>query len=517
VNNGRICIAICAATADALREQFRRAEPLADLIEVRFDCLAPEQLSSAISALRQANITKPLIATYRSPEQGGNRNITRYDRLEFWRALDSFFDYADIELDITNDVDLQPKAIASYHDFASVPANIDEIYRELAASGAAVIKIAATAHDICDAIPFWKLLERSRADNRQVIPIAMGEAGKWTRILGLAHGAFLTYASLDTGKETAGGQLTAEDLLNVYRVKELDRETRVYGVIGDPVSFSLSPFMHNAAFANAGLNAVFLPLQVKDLDAFMRRMVLPATREVELNFAGFSVTMPHKLAIKKYLTSIDPVAEKIGAVNTVKIVGDTLTGYNTDAPGFIAPLKQRIPDLKHARVAVLGAGGAARAVIYALKQEGADVTVFARDPDKAHDLADEFSVNLVKHSSPPYKGGVADAASAADGVVFSLATTNFDVIVNTTPLGMRGPDQDQTPLTSEQLMGVKLVYDLVTRRDETPLLREARKAGIAAIGGIEMLIAQGVKQFEIWTSREAPTDLMRQAVLDRLK
>jgi len=517
VNNGRICIAICAATADALLEQLRRAEPLADLIEVRFDCLAPEQLSPSMAALRNANIPKPLIATYRSPEQGGNRNITRDDRLEFWRALDSLFEFADLERDVTKHVDLRPKTIASYHDFASVPANIDEIYRELAASGAAVIKIAATADDICDAIPIWKLLERTRSDNRQAIPIAMGETGKWTRILGLAHGAFLTYASLDTGKETAGGQITAADLLNVYRVKELDRETRVYGVIGDPVSSSLSPFMHNAAFANAGLNAVFLPLEVKDLDRFMQRMVLPATREVELNFAGFSVTMPHKLAIKKYLTSIDPVAEKIGAVNTVKIVGDTLTGYNTDASGFIAPLKQRIPDLKHARVAVLGAGGAARAVIYALKQEGADVTVFARDPDKAHDLADEFSVNVLKHSSPPYKGGVADAASAADGVVLSQASEIFDIVINTTPLGMRGPNEDQTPLSANDLTGVKFVYDLVTRRDETPLLREARKAGVDAIGGIEMLIAQGVKQFEIWTSREAPTDLMRQAVLDRLK
>ena len=197
----------------------------------------------------------------------------------------------------------------------------------------------------------------------------MGEAGQWTRILGLGHGAFLTYASVDADRETADGQITADELVNVYRAKQLDRDTRVYGVLGDPVSSSLSPYMHNAAFKDAGLNAVFLPLQVKDLDAFMRRMVLPAIREVELNFAGFAVTMPHKQTIMKYLDDIDPVAKKIGAVNTVKIDGDKLIGYNTDAHGFITSLKQRIPDLKGVRHAVLGAGGAARAVIHALKEE----------------------------------------------------------------------------------------------------------------------------------------------------
>ena len=516
MNSGLICISVCAATADELVDQVRRAEPLADLIEVRFDCLRADHVTNAVEALREAKFTTPLIATYRSPEQGGKRPLTREARLKFWSLVGDTFAFVDIESDIVDEITASSPAIASQHDFTGMPANIESIYEDLATHGTAIIKIAGTAHDICDAIPIWKLLERAGTSNRQLIPIAMGDNGKWTRILGLAHGAFLTYASLDAGKETAGGQITADDLVNVYRVKDLDRDTRVYGVIGDPVSSSLSPFMHNAAFGNAELNAVFLPLPVKDLDAFMRRMVLPATREVELNFAGFSVTMPHKQAIMKYLTDIDPVAQAIGAVNTVKIEGDKLTGYNTDAPGFIAPLKQRIPDLKDARVGVLGAGGAARAVVYAFKQERADITLFARDPKRAQPFADEFTINIAELNSPPYEGGVADAASAADGVVLSSATTGFDLIVNTTPLGMRGPHENDTPLTSDQLSGVKFVYDLVTRRDETPLLREAKKAGVEAIGGVEMLIAQGLKQFEIWTGLDAPASLMRQAVLDRL-
>jgi 3-dehydroquinate dehydratase/shikimate dehydrogenase len=512
VNSGKVCISISASTASEMLAAATRAQAEADIIELRFDSLRPDELPLAVVMTREASLLKPVIATFRSPEQGGLRtDLTRQERLEFWSELGDAAWARDLEEDIVADAG-RGTTIVTFHRFSGKAETLETLER-LSNTDADILKIAVATEDIGDAIPIWSTLTRPLPDGRQIVPIAMGEAGKWTRILGLAHGAFMTYASLDTGSETAGGQLTAHDLLNVYRVKDLDADTKVYGVIGDPVSSSLSPFMHNAAFAEAGENAVFLPLEVKDLDAFMRRMVLPSTREVELNFGGFAVTMPHKQAIKKYLTSIDPVAEAIGAVNTVKLEGDQLTGYNTDAPGFIAPLKKRIPDLKDARVVVLGSGGAARAVIYALRQENADVTVLARDANKAKLLADEFRVT---YSSPPYEGGVADAASAADGVVLSAAGDKFDIVVNTTPLGMRGLNADKTPITADQLSGVRFVYDLVTRSDDTPLLLEATKAGIPCIGGIEMLVSQGIKQFEIWTGREAPADLMRQSAVERL-
>jgi 3-dehydroquinate dehydratase/shikimate dehydrogenase len=481
-----------------LIDQLRRAEPLADLIEVRFDCLDPECLDDVPDAIRSAGVQKPLIATLRSPEQGGEQQLTRDQRLEFWQSLGRGFEYEDLEEDISSAA-VEGRRIASFHDHIGTPMDLGAIYDRLSAAGSYVIKIATRTHDICDAIPIWQLLEKAQLSGREMIPIAMGEAGKWTRILGLAHGAFLTYASLDSGKETADGQLTANELINIYRVKHLDRDTVVYGVIGDPVSSSLSPYMHNAAFAEVGLNAVFMPLQVKHLDAFMRRMVLPATREVELIFAGFSVTMPHKQAIMPHLTEIDPVAAKIGAVNTVMIDGERLIGYNTDALGFIAPLKNAFPDLNDAHVAVFGAGGATRAVVHSLQAEGANVTIIARDANKAQSLAEEFSVR--------YSPLTTDHRPV---------TTDFDIIVNATPLGMRGPNADKTPLTSDELMGVRFVYDLVTRRDETPLMREARLADIPAIGGEEMLIAQGLRQFEIWTGQTPPTAIMRQAVMARL-
>ena len=169
--------------------------------------------------------------------------------------------------------------------------------------------------DITDSLPLWNLLKRARKENVKFIPVAMGEAGKWTRIMGPAFGAPLTYGSLDTGKETAPGQITAKDLIGIYRVKELTEKTQVFGVIGDPVSKSLSPYMHNPAFQANGINAVFMHLEVKDLKRFITEFI-PGSG---LNFGGLSVTMPHKQAIIPFLDNIDDAAKAIGAVNTVRI------------------------------------------------------------------------------------------------------------------------------------------------------------------------------------------------------
>ncbi|MFN0139543.1 MAG: type I 3-dehydroquinate dehydratase, partial [Pyrinomonadaceae bacterium] len=342
-------------------EKIQRAEPLADVIEVRFDCLRSDvdHLVENLPAIK-----KTYLFTFRPKGQGGNRDLALRERLKFWELV--FYHHKsnfmiDIEADTPMMLAVEPNKIpriVSLHDFEGVPKDFGTSFDVLSELGGPITKLAFFAHDIGGSIGIWELLDRANAAEKPIIPIAMGEAGKWTRILGLAHGAYMTYASLDEGDETADGQITAKDLIEVYRVKELDKDTEVYGVIGDPVSSSLSPYMQNAAFAANKMNAVFLPLIVKDLEEFIRRMVMPATREVELNFAGFSVTMPHKQTIIKHLDEIDTTAEKIGAVNTVKIERGKLTGYNTDAHGFITPLKARFGDLKGARVAIFGAGGA---------------------------------------------------------------------------------------------------------------------------------------------------------------
>lgn len=501
MNNGKVCISVAAETADEMIAKIKQAEPLADVIEVRFDSLRPEELTRANGIVASASV--PIIATFRPKEQGGFRQISDAERDAFWcSGLGTA--YCDVEEEFVEVTKAWPwgERICSYHDFDGVPADIDSKVASLRETEAEKVKFAVTANDITDAISVWKPLTGS--ESQTMIPIAMGDAGKWTRILGLAHGAFLTYASLESGGETAPGQVSASDLIDVYRVKELDKDTKVFSVIGDPISQSMSPYMHNPAFVELGLNAVFIPFLVKNIDEFITRMVKPETRGVELNFGGFSVTMPHKQAIIPHLDAIDEVARAIGAVNTVKIDDDgKLTGFNTDAYGFITPLKAKLGDIQDARVAVFGAGGAARAVVYALKEEGAEVTVFARDSYKGTAFANEFGVNYSDSSN--FRSQISDLKS------------NFEIVVNATPLGMKAPFENDSILTADELKNVKFVFDLVTKMTDTPLIAEAKKAGVPAIGGLDMLIAQGAKQIEIWTGRPGPEDLMREKLLARMR
>jgi 3-dehydroquinate dehydratase/shikimate dehydrogenase len=505
MNEGKICISICAATADELFAQIERAELPADVIEVRFDCLTPDQIGPAVAKAAEwkESHSDNLLATFRSQEQGGKRPLSTEERSEFWfTGNDTIFWGGDFEEDIIGESLhwLWFERIGSFHDFSDRTPDVNKIYERLSSSGASHIKIAVQTPRITDAIPLWNLLEKRASDAKPLIPIAMGEAGKWTRILGLAHGAFMTYASLDAGAETAPGQISAADMIDVFRAKELDTKTQIFGVIAGDTSYSVSPWIHNAAFKAAEMNRVFVPLQVADLGEFLTRMVRTETREVSLNFGGFSVTNPHKQTIMQYLDKTDETASKIGAVNTVKIDGGKFYGYNTDAAGFVGPLKKHFGDLKDARVSVVGAGGAARACIYALKQEGAEVSLFARDLNKAKLLSEEFNVELQ------------ELRTTNNG----RQTFNFDILVNTTPLGTKGEMQDKTVARADQMKNVKLVYDMVYNPTDTLLSSEAKKAGVPAIGGLEMLIAQGAKQFEIWTGETAPIDAMSAAVKKKL-
>jgi 3-dehydroquinate dehydratase/shikimate dehydrogenase len=496
MNTGKICISICGESADQALRGIRDAECIADVIEIRFDCLEPSQLESLIGHLNSVN--KPLLFTFRPREQGGKRELTRRERVKFWEDILPRVGSPDIRVDHEHDLEVSVAGnnavkMVSWHDFGSAPDKVNEKFQALTLLDGEIIKVAVSADDAADALQVWKLLESA---NKPVVPIAMGEAGKWTRILGLAHGAPLTYASLATGGETAPGQISGADLRDVFRAKELDRSTNVYGVIAGNTSYSLSTYMHNAAFRQMGMNSVFIPLQVRDLGEFARRMVKRDTREVELNFRGFSVTNPHKQAIMKYLDFVDDTAQKIGAVNTVNVQDGKLYGYNTDAPGFIEPLRSLYGDLRDARVAVAGAGGAARACVYALQQEGATVTVLVRDLDKGVAFAEEFGI---------------EARAFAAG--HKLTT---DILVNATPLGTRGDGENETIATANELRDVKLVYDLVYNPTETRLLREARLAGAKTSGGIDMLVAQGARQFLIWTGQAAPVDVMKAAITERL-
>jgi 3-dehydroquinate dehydratase / shikimate dehydrogenase len=501
MNKGKICISIYARTSAELFQKIARAEPTADVVEVRFDCLETAELDAALDALPM--ISKQYLITYRPSEQGGKRVLPRSQRIMFWKravkALSGRAFLADHEADLDFPFSFGTgQVIRSQHYFGNSPADLRGDYWELADLGDSAVKIAVNCPDITDTIKVWNLLETAEKNEGQVVPIAMGEAGKWTRILGPAHGSVMTYAALDGGEETAPGQITANEMIDVFRVTELDRDTQVYGIIAGDTSYSTSPWMHNAAFRAAKMNRVFVPLQVADLDGFIRRMVRRETREIDVPFAGFSVTNPHKQGIMRHLDETDETAARIGAVNTVRVNNGKFQGFNTDAPGFIAPLISAFGDLKGARAAVAGAGGAARACVYALKQEGAHVTVLARNVEKARQLGEEFEV-------------------AVSELPVGHRSYETDILVNTTPLGTKGETVDLTIAEADQIRGVKLLYDLVYNPAETRLMREAKQAGVPAISGVDMLIAQGAKQFEIWTGEAAPVGAMAEAVRKRLE
>jgi 3-dehydroquinate dehydratase/shikimate dehydrogenase len=510
MNKSKICVSICAETANELSEKLRRGAAAADFVEIRFDCLDGLELDKLLSnfeRLRQSLDEKKLLITFRPKQQGGRRELELNERKKFWNAisqlrLKSLFD---IELDLQNEFAPLPfsSRIASFHDFGKMPENLESIYQNLAATDCKILKIAVQANDAADGLNLMKLLERAQADGREMIAIAMNEYGVWTRILSLSRGAFLTFASLEEDSKTAPGQLTVGEMTNVYRVKELDRDTEIYGLVASSTAHSVSPEMHNAAFRFHNLNAVYVPFAVRNLAEFVRRMARPFTREIDWNLRGFSVTLPHKIEIMRHLDFIDETARRIGAVNTVKIVGDKLHGFNTDADGFIEPLKNAYGDLRGAQVAVLGAGGAARAVVYALRREAAEVTIFARNLAKAKSLADDFGARLESLPMQNLKSKIQNPP---------------DIVVNATPLGMKKDDLErETPATAAQLENVKLVYDLIYNPFETTLMREAGKVFVPTLGGLAMLVAQAMIQQKIWTNLDAPMKEISQAALRKIK
>jgi len=485
----RICVPVCEKTIEALESAAIRASEWADVVELRLDCLADLQGFERVLN----RISRPVILTFRPREQGGYRELDQQARQSFWKTAPQP-EWWDIESDLTPETNWS-RIIISHHDFSGVPQDLTQIYERLAATPAAVVKIAVQANDIVDCIPVFQLLDRARREGRDVIAIAMGNAGLATRILGPSRGAFLTYAALAEESATAPGQITAEKIRSVYHVEQIDRDTMICGLVGRPVMHSVSPHMHNAAFRTAGINGVYLPLEVRDVKTFVQRMVHPRTRELDWNLRGLSVTAPHKSAVMELLDWIEPNAKEIGAVNTIVVDDDELRGFNTDAAGFVEPLLNVVDSLSGSRVAVIGAGGAARAAVWALLKQQESVTLFARDVAKAHGLGQSFDVSYEPLSS----------ASFAD----------YDIVINATPLGS-GELIDQLPATAEQLAGARFVYDLVYNPIETRFLQEASKAGCRTVCGLEMLIAQAKNQFELWTGQTPSLNIMSDAAVTAL-
>lgn len=494
---GRICVAIIGSDAAELLERAEAVYRETPFLEFRLDYLAkPLAALPKLKAFLAAHPEVTAIATCRREVNGGKFAGSNTAELEILqKAASSGFHLVDVELQTAEQVKPQEldklrtrgaALILSYHDFMTTK-NLDGIFERLLPHEPEFIKIVSTARSLADNMAMVRFLERAR-DKANLIGICMGEQGVISRILGPRAGSIFTFASVTAGEETAVGQFSARTLLDVYRIDQLDAATKVYGVAGNPVTHSLSPAMINAAFRRERVNAVYLPLQTSNLNDLMTLV-----REVPL--AGISVTMPFKRDILKHLEKTDPLSEKIGACNTVvRSQEGKLYGFNTDVAAVVRPLEKRLA-LRGAKILVIGAGGAARAAVFGLQEKGAEVSILNRTLPTGQKLAREAKAKSVKREQ--------------------MARSSFDVIVNATPVGMKG-GKASTILEPNEI-NARLVFDLVYNPMDTPLIKSAREKGIPVITGVEMFVHQGARQFEIWTGKPAPEEEMLRVVIHALR
>ena len=487
---------ICAVVATPIAREFQRLVQTAlrgtPTVELRLDWLANDrEREKALDWLKRFRPPKAvLIATCRRRVGGGEFAGGATEEL-FWlmKAKEAGCAWCDLEIETLRELPgktvegyaLPEQVMLSIHDFRRTPKSLGKV-KVAGRGGVDAVKVAAMSRTLSDST---RLLRLARG-TKKVVAVPMGEIGLPGRILALRAGSALVYAPV--ARATAPGQVGLHDLKELYRAHELTQKTRVYGVIGNPIGHSLSPLLHNTGYVAAKKDAVFLPFLVEQLGEFVKVVA-------EFGGGGFSVTLPHKAKIFNYLDECEPLAEQIGAVNTVTVRRDgKLIGSNTDYVGVLRALEGQI-ELKGSRVVIFGAGGAARAAAFAVTKAGAEVLVCTRREKAAKRLARAVG------------GGVLKRAALRRG--------KFDAILNTTPVGMH-PHAGSSPLEAGEL-NCSLVMDLIYRPLRTKLLRMAAARGIRTVSGVEMFLAQGIAQWELWMGNRAPKAAMRGAILKALR
>jgi 3-dehydroquinate dehydratase/shikimate dehydrogenase len=501
-----ICIPIIGRTQGEIEADMASAARLADVVELRMDYAPGADLRRLLE--KRAG---PVIVTNRPAREGGAFTGPEDERLALLQtAVDLGAEYVDVEWDSVGRIRRgglarrsfgeggRTKLIVSHHDFQRTPEDLVRLHAEIVRSGADIAKIACMACNLRDNLRIFDLLRTSK---HPTIALCMGELGLISRVLGRKFGNVLTYGSLGTGKESAPGQVTAAELRGLYRYKKIRAATAIYGVIANPVAHSMSPAIHNAAFEETGLDAVYVPLKVEtDPAGFVK-----AFRSLDVQ--GYSVTLPHKEAILPAMDEVDELARKIGAVNTVVNRNGRLVGANTDVTAAVSALEaalsgdparrkpgKRSP-LNGKRVLLIGAGGAARAVAFGLVARGAKVMVANRTRERAVRLARELGCDSCALSELPSR--------------------RADVLINTTSVGM-WPNVEETPAPASALRKNMVVFDAVYNPPETRLIREAKAAGCRTVSGIAWFVNQAAAQFELWTGKSAPREVMERVIRKKL-
>lgn len=471
-----------------IAEHRHLAEQGAQLVELRLDYIV-----RAVNLKRLlAEKPTPVIITCRREQDGGFWKHSEQDRIMLIRtAIAEGVDYIDLEMDIAASIPRfgKTKRIVSYHNFKETPQNLHEIHEECVKLKADIVKIATMANDPRDNLRALSLISDSETPT---VAFCMGDMGVPSRVLAGKFGAPFTYAAFHADRAVAPGQLSFDQMRHVYHYEDINANTEVLGVIADPIGHSLSPAIHNAALRELKMDRVFIPFRVprENLEEFVNM-----TRQ--LSIRGLSVTIPHKEAVVPLCTETDNAVDHIGAANTVVIDGYDRKGFNTDAQAVLDSIYSTLGrggdvDVLAGRTAlILGAGGVAKAVCYALNSRNVQVVIANRNLAKAEELAKKWQGKAIdwkeRHSVPA------------------------DMLVNCTPLGMH-PNVNETPFDADSLNRAMIVFDTVYNPEQTLLIKDARKKQCSVVTGVDMFVRQAAHQFMLFNGEEAPMELMREVV-----
>jgi 3-dehydroquinate dehydratase/shikimate dehydrogenase len=487
----RICLSLTATTLEEDLRLLESERGFADLAELRADFLDPAELPHLPSFPKRAGF--PVILAIRRGRDGGSWNGEEAERRTLLsRALSGGYAYADLEEDLEDQAlpeaakRAKTRVIRSCYDLAGVPERSTARLRSLARGPGEIPKLEVmpkSTRDLPALADTYRQLE-----GVEKILIGVGEFGLFSRILAAKLGSYLTYCSVPGRQKAAAAQLDPRTLVELYRFRKQNRDTFVCGVIGNPIAHSRSPELHNRGYEVLGLNGVYIPFLVDHVPSFFELAEM-------LDLRGFSVTMPHKRAVLSHLDERDQSLQRIGACNTVVRRRGGWYGTNTDVEGFLAPLKAQAAGLvgPETRATVIGAGGGARSVVYALSSCGIRPLILNRTVEKARALAEAFGCD----------------SGAMDDEGISRMRENADLIVQATGVGME-PDAEADPLPAYRFTGSEVVYDLVYQPLMTVFLKRAKQAGCRIVSGLTMLFSQGAAQFKHYTGLEFPPEALDQ-------
>ncbi len=471
-----------------IAEHKHLVEQGAQLVELRVDYI----VRSVDLKRLLTNRPCPVIVACRRPQDGGKWARSEDERRMLLRsAIADGVDYIDLEEDIAGTIPRfgKTKRIVSYHNFQETPANLREIYDRCASHDPDIVKIATMAHDPKDNLRVLQLIADSEIPT---VAICMGDIGTASRILAGKFGAPFTYATFHQERELAPGQLSFDQMRSIYRYDDINPDTDVYGLIGDPIGTPLAPLMHNASFHAMKLDKVFVPFRVprEHLEPF-----LGYCRQFGLR--GLIVNTPHKESIVPFLSATDREVDHIGAANTVVIDGFDRSGYNTEFKAALESIDAtlgrggEIDVLSGKTAIVLGAGGMAKAVAFALRSRDVHVAIASRTLERSQELAHKLNCRAVEWSS--------------------RHSQNAEIVVNCTPVGMH-PHVDDSPFEGDYLRRSMIVFDTVYNPEQTLLIKRAREKQCYVVTGVDMFVRQSALQFERFAGQAASQEVMRQSL-----